>query len=370
MVWLNKPSSTLTRYKKSGIIPGSAVRVTGIAKNSGTKSISNKSAEQSSGRKNRSKVRSIKSRVVTIRHNIFKQYSVVWVRSRTGGYVRKRATPEEPNFLQKYSIGEVLGEGGFGKVYAGVRCSDGGLVAIKHVSRSKVIAWDNVNGKTVPQELRLLLDVQNVHGVVKLLDFYEREDSFIYVLERPQNYMDLFDYITKEKFLSESVAKNFFKQILDMVIACTDRNIVHRDIKDENLLVNRDTLALTLIDFGSGGIIQEEYFTEFDGTRVYSPPEWINHGRYKWEGLTVWSLGILLYDMVVGDIPFQEDSEIINGRLKFPHGLSREVRNLISGCLQIDQSKRMKLKEIPVQPWLIQTDLWRNSFSFYSFIYK
>ena len=159
--------------------------------------------------------------------------------------------------------------------------------------------------------------------------------------------MDLFDFITKEKFLSESIARNFFKQILDMVIACSDRDIVHRDIKDENLLVNRDTLSLTLIDFGSGGIIQEEYFTEFDGTRVYSPPEWINHSRYKWEGLTVWSLGI----------PFQEDQEIINGRLKFPHGLSREVRNLISGCLQIDQNKRLKLKEISVQPWLVTADL-------------
>ena len=55
--------------------------------------------------------------------------------------------------------------------------------------------------------------------------------------------------------------------------------------------MNLDTAQLTLIDFGSGGVIQPGHYTEFDGTRVYSPPEWVCHGRYKWEELTVWSLG-------------------------------------------------------------------------------
>ena len=102
-----------------------------------------------------------------------------------------------------------------------------------------------------------------VEGVVKLIDFYERDDSFIFVMERPKNYMDLFDFITKEKGLKEEVAKNFFKQIVDMTIACADKKVVHRDIKDENLLVDLDTMNLILIDFGSGGYIQSEDYTEF-----------------------------------------------------------------------------------------------------------
>ena len=82
------------------------------------------------------------------------------------------------------------------------------------------------------------------------------------------------------------------------MIACARSGIVHRDIKDENLLVNLDTFKLTLIDFGASGIINPGHYTEFDGTTVYSPPEWVSHNRYKWEGLTVWSLGCLLYCMV------------------------------------------------------------------------
>jgi len=237
-------------------------------------------------------------------------------------------------------------------VYGGVRSSDGALVAIKHVPRKKILAWDIVNGLKVPQELKLLLDCQNVEGVVKLIDFYERDDSFIFVMERPKNYMDLFDFITKEKGLKEETARNFFKQIVDMTIACADKKVVHRDIKDENLLVDLDNMNLILIDFGSGGYIMADDYTEFQGTRVYSPPEWVAESRYTWEGLTVWSLGILLFDLVMGDIPFHEDDEILRANLRFPWRASTDLRHLIKGCLQSLESKRFTLTDIKNHTWM------------------
>ena len=95
----------------------------------------------------------------------------------------------------------------------------------------------------------------------------------------------------------------------------------------------------------------------FAGTRVYSPPEWIKFKRYKGDSLTVWSLGILLYDMVCGDIPFETDSQIKHAHLAFAseHRLSADVRDCIQRCLTVNVAQRITLKELAAHPWLNHT---------------
>uniref|UniRef100_A0A1A8GZX8 Serine/threonine-protein kinase pim-1 n=1 Tax=Nothobranchius korthausae TaxID=1143690 RepID=A0A1A8GZX8_9TELE len=185
---------------------------------------------------------------------------------------------EKEPFEKLYQVGAVMGSGGFGTVYSGTRVSDGTPVAVKHVAKDRVTEWGELpNGSRVPMEIVLLKKVgTGFRGVIKMLDWFERPDSFIIAMERPENVKDL----------------------------------------------------------------------------VYSPPEWIRYHRYHGRSATVWSLGVLLYDMVCGDIPFEHDEEITKAHILFRRRVSPECQQLIKWCLSLRPADRPSLEDIVNHSWM------------------
>lgn len=287
-------------------------------------------------------------------------------KSEKGKTARKsRGQPAVPRvtfdreFLEKYTVEEVIGRGGFGVVFAGIRNEDSKPVAIKVARKDKSLGWmKNEAGETVPREVWCLQRVAHIDGVIHLVDYRDlrAQSMYILVMERPERGQDLFDFIGERTTLSERQARNFMRQVVEMLEKIHAAGVVHRDVKDENIIVDLDSQTLRLVDFGSATHFKHSPYTDFDGTLVYSSPEWLLHRCYKAESYTVWTLGILLYDMVCGNIPFHTANGIIHASPTLPQQLSPEVRSLICRCLSAEPSDRPTLQQILSDPWMTTGD--------------
>merc|ERR1711892_989741 len=248
-----------------------------------------------------------------------------------------------------YSLKNSLGSGGFGTVYAATRTSDQMSVVIKEVKKEKVLEYEY----NEPLEVVLLQTVSDIPGVVKILDYHKTRESYFIVMEMFRS-QDLFDYISEFGPVGEAVTKVIFGQVVETIIDYQSKGVFHGDIKDENILINPETQEIKLIDFGSGQWLDHnQIYSKYEGTRVYAPPEWISSRRFFAESLTVWSLGILLYNLLCGNIPFENENEILEETLKWFSclKLSNTARSLVEGCLHRDHTQRLSLGAILHHPW-------------------
>ncbi|CAK7239065.1 MAG: Protein kinase [Sporothrix thermara] len=256
--------------------------------------------------------------------------------------------------LDQYNVIRTLGEGSFGKVKLAIHKSTGQKVALKIISRKKLISRD-MTGR-VEREIEFLQLLRHPH-IIKLYTVIKDSNDIIMVLEYAGS--ELFDYIVKKGRMDEPEARRFFQQMLCAVEYCHRYRVVHRDLKPENLLLD-DKLNVKIADFGLSNIMTDGNFLKTScGSPNYAAPEVINGKLYAGPEVDVWSCGVILYVLLVGRLPFDDDhipslfAKIAKGAYILPSWMSPGAAALIKKMLVVNPVQRATIEEIRQDPWFL-----------------
>ncbi|KAF0700705.1 Aste57867_8759 [Aphanomyces stellatus] len=253
-----------------------------------------------------------------------------------------------PVQLGHYRLGETLGTGSFGKVKLAEHEITGHKVAIKILNRNKIRSLDM--GEKVRREISLLRKMQHPH-IIRLYEVIDTPTDIFMVLEYVAG-GELFDYIVSKGRLSPDEARHFFHQIVSGVEYCHFHRVVHRDLKPENLLLDADN-NVKIADFGLSNMMKDGDFLRTScGSPNYAAPEVISGNLYAGPEVDVWSCGVILYALLCGALPFDDESipnlfkKIRGGMYSLPSHLSEDARDLIPRMLVVDPMKRITIPEI------------------------
>ncbi|NXH38076.1 PASK kinase, partial [Dicaeum eximium] len=262
----------------------------------------------------------------------------------------------EGEYAKNYSTLNLIGKGSFGFVWSARGKKDHQEVIVKFIWKERVLedCWvDDPDLGRVTQEIAILQKLQHP-SIIKVLDVFENECFFQLVMEKHGSGLDLFTFIDNQPNLDEPLASYIFRQLVSAVGYLHCRNILHRDIKDENIVIAED-FTIKLVDFGSAAYLEPgKLFYTFCGTIEYCSPEVLSGKPYHGPELEMWSLGITLYTLVLGENPFCELEEALAAVLSPPRPVSEGLMDLMAGLLQPVPEQRMTLAVLAEHPWLRQ----------------
>ncbi|KAK8207886.1 Protein kinase [Zalaria obscura] len=257
--------------------------------------------------------------------------------------------------LGQYIMERTLGEGSFGKVKLATHKSSGQKVALKIISRQKLITRDMAG--RIEREIQYLQLLRHPH-IIKLYTVITTPKEIIMVLEYAGG--ELFDYIVNHGKMHEEKARKFFQQIVCAVEYCHRHKIVHRDLKPENLLLD-DSLNVKIADFGLSNIMTDGNFLKTScGSPNYAAPEVISGKLYAGPEVDVWSCGVILYVLLTGRLPFDDEyipalfRKIAQGNYTMPNYISSGAARLIRRMLQVNPVNRITVQEIRQDPWFVK----------------
>ncbi|KAF2260462.1 serine threonine protein kinase-like protein SNF1p [Lojkania enalia] len=260
--------------------------------------------------------------------------------------------PRQSQRLGQYQIVRTLGEGSFGKVKLAVHQGTGQKVALKIINRKKLVTRDMAG--RIEREIQYLQLLRHPH-IIKLYTVITTTTEIIMVLEYAGG--ELFNYIVDNGKLKEGTARKFFQQIVCAVEYCHRHKIVHRDLKPENLLLD-DNYNVKIADFGLSNIMTDGNFLKTScGSPNYAAPEVISGKLYAGPEVDVWSCGVILYVLLVGRLPFDDEyiptlfKKIAAGNYSIPNYLSPGAVSLIKRMLTVNPVHRITVEQIRQDPW-------------------
>jgi 5'-AMP-activated protein kinase catalytic alpha subunit len=259
----------------------------------------------------------------------------------------------------KYELGRLLGHGTFAKVYHAKNLQTGKSVAMKIVGKEKVIKVGMM--EQVKREISVMNMVRHPN-IVELNEVMASKSKIYFAMELVRG-GELFNKIAKGR-LSENVARSYFQQLISAVDFCHSRGVYHRDLKPENLLLDEEG-NLKVTDFGLSAFAehlrQDGLLHTTCGTPAYVAPEVIGNKGYDGAKADIWSCGVILYVLLAGFLPFQDDNVVVmyrkiyKGDFKCPPWFSTESRRLITKLLDPNPSTRITSAKIMSSSWFKQT---------------
>ncbi|XP_073990296.1 BRSK family serine/threonine-protein kinase sugar-free frosting isoform X3 [Rhodnius prolixus] len=260
---------------------------------------------------------------------------------------------EQHQYVGPYRLEKTLGKGQTGLVKLGVHCVTSKKVAIKIINREKLS--ESVLMK-VEREIAIMKLIDHPH-VLGLSDVYENKKYLYLVLEHVSG-GELFDYLVKKGRLTPKEARRFFRQIISALDFCHSHSICHRDLKPENLLLDEKN-NIKIADFGMASLQPGGSMLETScGSPHYACPEVIRGEKYDGRRADVWSCGVILYALLVGALPFDDDNlrqlleKVKRGVFHIPHFVPPDCQNLLRGMIEVNPEKRLNLSDINRHPWV------------------
>ncbi|XP_071164057.1 MAP/microtubule affinity-regulating kinase 3-like isoform X22 [Mytilus edulis] len=262
-----------------------------------------------------------------------------------------RARSDEPH-IGKYRLIKTIGKGNFAKVKLAKHVPTGREVAIKIIDKTQL---NPSSLQKLFREVRIMkmLDHPNI---VKLFEVIQTEKTLYLVMEYASG-GEVFDYLVAHGRMKEKEARAKFRQIVSAVQYCHQKHIVHRDLKAENLLLDGD-MNIKIADFGfSNEFVPGNKLDTFCGSPPYAAPELFQGKKYDGPEVDVWSLGVILYTLVSGSLPFDGQNlkelreRVLRGKYRIPFYMSTDCENLLKKFLVLNPTKRASLENIMKDRW-------------------